>query len=61
MAGLFPVTIDEQIAEVARELRLRRVVYPKFVAAGTLSKKKSDEQIAAMEAVLNTLQKVRTT
>lgn len=59
MNGLFPVSIDEQIAEVERELKMRGFVYRQRVAAGKLSQKKADEQIAAMEAALETLKKVR--
>lgn len=60
MPGLFPVSIDEQIAEVERELKMRGFVYRQRVTAGKLSQKKADEQIAAMEAVLETLKKGRT-
>ncbi len=51
------VTIDEQIAEVEREIRLREVVYPRWVAAPKpkLSQAQADKQIGRMRAVLITL------
>lgn len=49
------VPIAEQIACVARELALRRNVYPRQVEAKRLSQSKADHEIAAMQAVLETL------
>lgn len=49
-------TMVELIREVKRELKQRRHVYPRLVAARTLSQKLADEQIAKMEAVLAILQ-----
>lgn len=55
------VTIDEQIAEVEREIRLREVVYPRWVAAPKpkLSQAQADKQLARMRGVLDTLKRVR--
>ncbi len=50
------ITIDEQIAEVRREIAMRRKVYPKWIEASSLPKVKADFQILAMEAVLISLQ-----
>jgi len=50
------ITIDEQIAEVKREIAMRNKVYPKWIEAGSLPKAKADFQIRAMEAVLISLQ-----
>ncbi len=50
------ITIDEQIAEVKREIAMRNKVYPKWIEAGSLAKAKADFQILAMEAVLISLQ-----
>jgi hypothetical protein len=49
------VILAEQIAEVGRELGLRRNVYPKWIAAGKLSQALADRQIACMEAAYETL------
>jgi hypothetical protein len=52
------ITIDEQIAEVKREIAMRNKVYPKWTEAGSLSKAKADFQILVMEAVLISLQEI---
>ena len=52
-------TIQQQIAECAREAAMRRGVYPKFVASGRLTQEKADSQIACMDAVIETLKAVR--
>lgn len=49
------VTLAEQIAEVGREIGLRRRVYPERVRAGELSQTLADRQIACMEAAHATL------
>ena len=50
------ITIDEQIAEVKREIAMRNKVYPRWIESGSLPKQKADFQILAMEAVLISLQ-----
>lgn len=50
------ISLDEQIKEVRREIGLRRRVYPQFVASGRITQAKADKQMAAMEAVLETLE-----
>ena len=52
-------TIDEQIAEVRREIGMRMHVYPRFIADGKLTKAHADERIAMLEAVRKTLETVR--
>jgi hypothetical protein len=49
-------SIEAQIAEVKRELALRRNVYPKFVASKRLTELAADRQIAALNAVLVSLE-----
>jgi hypothetical protein len=56
MPDLFPVTIDEMVREVEREITLRRRVYPRAVASKRMSQDKADKQIAIMEAVARELQ-----
>lgn len=53
------VTIDQQIAEVGREIGLRRNVYAGFVARGKLTQAAADEHLARMEAAYATLKVVR--
>jgi hypothetical protein len=55
MSEFFAPTLDEQIACVERELRLRRQVYPRWVATGRKKQAVADREIQVMEAVLTTL------
>ena len=55
MTDLSKVTLAQQIAEVGREIGLRRNVYPGFVARGKFDKGEADEHIRRMEAALATL------
>ena len=56
-AGTLPVDLCAQIAEVEREIALRRRVYPRWTAAGRLTQAAADRQIETMEAVLATLRR----
>lgn len=56
--GALPITIPAQIACVERELRMREHVYPRRVADGKMSEAKAREELAAMRAVLATLQAI---
>lgn len=48
-------TINQQIAELERELKMRSQVYPKLIAARKLSQKAADWQVACIEAAIETL------
>lgn len=50
------VTIQQQHQAAERELNLRRRVYPRWVVAKRMSQAKADEEIANMEAIVETLQ-----
>jgi hypothetical protein len=52
-------TIDEQIAEVRRELGMRHQVFPRFVDSKRITQAQADERIALLEAVQETLERVR--
>lgn len=54
-AAAAEASIDEQIAEVKRELAMRRNAYPGFVRSGRLTQEKADQQTARLLAVLHTL------
>lgn len=56
MRDLLPVTRQDMIAELERELELRRVVYPSRVLAGRLSQKKADRQFQVLQAVLELIE-----
>ena len=49
------IPIEEQIAELDRELKLREKVYPRWITAGKLSKENADQQIARLTAARETL------
>lgn len=49
------VTLAAQIECVEREISMRRKVYPRFVAMKKMSQAKADAELAAMQAVLETL------
>jgi hypothetical protein len=52
---LFPPTLDDQIACVEREIKLRRRVYPRRIANGQMTQALADKQIMLMEAVADSL------
>lgn len=49
------ITIDQQIACVRRELAMRQRNYPRWVADGRMKQAEMDHQLAAMQAVHDTL------
>ena len=49
-------TLAEQIAEVQREIALRKTCYQAWVRKGTLTAADAKRQIAVMREVLRTLQ-----
>lgn len=51
MSGLFEIDWAEKLAEVERELVMRRRVYPRSVSSGKLSQERADRGIAVMEAI----------
>lgn len=53
------ISIDTQIACVKRELGMRQRVYPRAVLADRMTPFESDAEIAAMQAVLKTLEEVK--
>lgn len=49
------VTLDDEIAELKRELHIRRRKYPQWVTSGQMTQDTADLQMARMEATLNRL------
>lgn len=49
------VTLDQQIAEIKREIAIRKNVYPKWVSAGKMRQAEADHAIAALTAALHTV------
>lgn len=57
MSDLLPITIDDQLACVERELALRRRIYLDLIHKRKMTAQRADHEIACMEAVLKTLQR----
>ena len=55
---LFAVSIEEQIASVEREIRMRESAYPRWVEQRRMTVKTAEHEIGCMQAVLATLQRV---
>lgn len=53
-----PPPINEQIAEVSREITMRERIYPRWIETGRLSPKVAEHQTEAMKAALVTLKAV---
>jgi hypothetical protein len=58
VSELFAPSLTEMIVCVEREIRFRRVVYPRRIAGGTMSRDKAAREIETMEAVLEVLTKM---
>jgi len=44
-----PPSFDEMLAELDREIAIRKRIYPKWIADGNLSPEKADHRIRVME------------
>lgn len=55
MADLFPVTLDEMITCVRRELEMREHVYARRILEKRMTQKTADRELRHMGAVLATL------
>jgi hypothetical protein len=51
-----PIPLDRQVACAKRELALRKRVYPTWVNAKRMNEFKAEEEIAAMAAIVATLE-----
>ena len=60
MAELFRVRLDEAIAEVERELRVRETFYPRAVSSRRMSRLTADSQVNRLEAAREFLVELRT-
>ena len=60
MAELFHCRLDEAIAEVERELRLRGRFYAERVRTGSMSRLRADSQYGRLEAARDFLIELRT-
>lgn len=53
------ITIEQQIASVKREIRMREYVYPGRVEKGKMKPHEAEHEISAMKAVLFTLENTK--
>lgn len=53
------IPIEKQIACIKRELGMRSRVYPRRIALEKMTQEKADEELAAMRAVLETLESIQ--
>lgn len=49
------IPLSDQLAEVRREIGMRRKAYPRWISLGRMTQQQADRGIAAMEAVRDTL------
>lgn len=54
-----PVSLDDQIRCLKREIAMRQNVYPKWVTSGRMKQDAADREIAAMTAALHTVMAVQ--
>jgi hypothetical protein len=54
-----PVSLDAQLAEVEREIKLRSRVYPRWVEKGNLTQTAADRQLEIMRAVADSLRQLK--
>ena len=53
------IPISAQVECVRREIGMRKRVYPRWIASEKMTQAKADAEIAAMEAVLVTLENIQ--
>lgn len=59
MSELFPITLDDMIGAVEREIVMRRRVYPRWVSQGKMPRDKAEREIELMIAVKDALEMTR--
>jgi len=52
------IPLSEQIAEVGREVGLRRKVYPRLIGKGLLARADAEHHLARMRAALGSLRRL---
>lgn len=52
-------SLDEQIAEIKREIALRKSVYPRWIKQGKMTQAQADGRLACLEATLDLLRDQR--
>lgn len=57
MSQLFPITREEKIACIKREIEMRHKVYPRWIANGKMSMDKAGREIEVMQDILEDYEK----
>ena len=55
------VRLEDKIAEIERELGMRRAIYPKWVQTGKLAHHTAHKQIITLEAILDDYKRLAAT
>ena len=55
MSEATTIPLADQLAEVRREIGMRRKAYPRWVSLGRMKQEQADRSLAVMEAVRDTL------
>ena len=61
MADLIPITLEEEIICLRREIGMRQSVYPRWVASGKMKLDRAEREIAVMKSALERLCRLRDT
>lgn len=56
---LLEINIQDEIACVEREIKMRERVYPRWVSEKKMTQEKSDREISLMKVVLKRLQDIK--
>ena len=59
MSVIDSMSLSDQIAEVKREIGMRRRVYPRMIDSEKMTKAEAETRMLAMVAVLQTLEGIR--
>jgi len=59
MTDLLPITIDDEIRCVEREIKMRERVYPRWIAAGKMKRETAHREIDVMHSVLESLHRLK--
>jgi hypothetical protein len=57
LLSALPVPLSDQIAELKRERKQRKRVYPRFITDGKLTRDAADQQMARLDAAIATLER----
>ena len=59
MVDLIPISLDDEILCLRREIGLRERVYPRWVAQGKMKHDNAEREIAVMKSALESLHRLK--